>query len=488
MVVSGRLEHIYISILENKKNIKMKNRQFIYLKMTLISSLIFMSTVSCERELSDEVEFATYATDGDVFIDAFSSGLDYFPFVDAGADPEAFSVVTDDVFSGSSAMRFDVPSFGNGFVGATFNTTSNRNLSNFDALTFYAKASQSAMVDAIGFGISGETNNQHIVTLNGLEINTNWKKYIIPIPDASKLFNETGLFWLAEGASFAGDEGGYVLWFDEIKFEKLGAIAQPNPKIFGGEDLTEQSFTGSSIAITGLTQTFNLESGVNRTILAAPSYFNFSSSDIEVARVSERGEISIVGEGTAEITAILGGVLADGSLTITSGGGLASAPTPTLTQANVKSIFSDAYTNDTESNYTPGFGGSTTETTVSGSRADSFLTYTNNNFTGIIFDTTVDASDLTFMHVDVYVQEVGTEVGIQIRDIGANQLIESDNNGFPIEDDKDFRFNLTGLTVGQWTSFEIPLGGNIATQKDNLGAIILVGGPNFILDNIYFYK
>jgi hypothetical protein len=92
------------------------------------------------------------------------------------------------------------------------------------------------------------------------------------------------------------------------------------------------------------------------------------------------------------------------------------------------------------------------------------------------------------MHVDVYVQEVGTEVGIQIRDIGANQLIESDNNGFPIEDDKDFRFNLTGLTVGQWTSFEIPLGGNIATQKDNLGAIILVGGPNFILDNIYFYK
>ena len=111
------------------------------------------------------------------------------------------------------------------------------------------------------------------------------------------------------------------------------------------------------------------------------------------------------------------------------------------------------------------------------------------NFTGIIFNNTVDASDLTFLHVDVYVQEAGTEVGIQIRDIGPNKIIETDvNNGFPIADDQDFRFTLTGLSVGQWTSFEIPLGGNIATQKNNLGALIIVGGPNFIMDNIYFYK
>ena len=54
-------------------------------------------------------------------------------------------------------MRFDVPAFGDGFLGAAFNTTVNRDLSGFDALTFYAKASQAATIDALGFGISSLT-------------------------------------------------------------------------------------------------------------------------------------------------------------------------------------------------------------------------------------------------------------------------------------------------------------------------------------------
>ncbi|NER19020.1 glycosyl hydrolase family 16 [Spongiivirga citrea] len=465
---------------------KTKNLTMIAIRKIVLIGCILAIASGCEREFSDDVEFAGLPADGDVFIDAFSSGLNYFPFVDAGADPEAFSVVTDDVFSGTSAMRFDVPTFGNGFVGATFATTSNRDLSGFDALTFYARASQGATIDAIGYGVSENTDFQ--VTVNGLAISTRWEKYIIPIPDPSKLVDETGLFWLAEGASFEGDEGGYVLYFDEVKFEKLGTVAQPRPAIFSGEDLTEQAFTGSNLTITGLTQTFNLESGVNQTVGAAPSYFDFTSSNVEVARVNELGEISVIGAGTATITALLGGVLADGSVEITSSGGLQTAPVPTLAQANVKSIFSDAYVNDTESNFTPGFGGSTTETSVTSTSGGNVLTYNNNNFTGIIFENTVDASGLTFLHVDVYVQEAGTEVGIQIRDIGPNQMIETDvNNGLPIGDDRDRRFDITGLTAGQWTSFDIPLDGDIANQKNNLGALILTGGPNFILDNIYFY-
>lgn len=467
----------------------MKTKKQYSLHYILLLSLGIVIFSGCERNFSEDVEFAEFPTNGDVFIDAFSAGLDYFPFVDAGADPEAFSVETEDVYAGDAAMRFDVPSFGNGFVGATFNTTAKRDLSGFDALTFYAKASQGATIDAVGFGISGETGNRFQVTRNNLQVSTRWEKYVIPIPDASKLTNETGLFWLAEGASFEGDEGGYILWFDEIKFEKLGTVAQSSPAIFNGESLTEQTFTGSTSMITGLTQTFNLASGENTTVSAAPNYFDFTSSDNDVAVVSERGEILIVGEGTTEITALLDGVLADGSITITASGGLQAAPAPTMAQADVKSIFSDVYTNATESNFNPGFGGSTTETSVITADGDTFLIYANNNFTGIIFNNPVDASDLTFLHVDVYVQEANIEVGIQIRDIGANQMIETDpNNGNPIADDKDFRFTMTNLTVGEWTSFDIPLSGEIAAQKNNLGALILTGGPNFIIDNIYFYK
>ncbi|MCL6274545.1 glycosyl hydrolase family 16 [Muricauda sp. 2012CJ35-5] len=467
----------------------MKNKNYISLRSVLFLCLGIVVLSGCERDFSDDVEFATFPANGDVFIDAFSAGLDYFPFVDAGADPEAFSVATDDnVFMGSAAMRFDVPAFGNGFVGAAFNTTVNRDLSSFDALTFYAKASQAASINAIGFGISAETSNKFQVTLNNLAVSTRWEKYVIPIPDASKLVNETGMFWLAEGASFEGDEGGYILWLDEVQFEKLGTVAQPNPAIFAGAELVEQAFTGSNIPITGLTQTFNLDNGVNQTVTVAPSYFDFSSTDENVALVSELGEISIVGEGTSTISAILGNVRANGSLEVTSNGALQTAPEPTTPAANVKSIFSDAYTNDTASNFSPGFGGSTTEVSVTSTSGGDVLAYTNNNFTGIIFENTVDASGLTFMHVDVYVQEAGTEVGIQIRDIGANLTLETDvNTGLPTGDDADRRFDLTGLTVGQWTSFDIALDGDIASQKNNLGALILTGGPNFIFDNIYFY-
>nr|WP_299389366.1 glycosyl hydrolase family 16 [Allomuricauda sp.] len=466
----------------------MKNKNIISLPSILFLCLGIVVFSSCERDFSDEVKFATFPADGDVFIDAFSAGLDYFPFVDAGADPEAFSVETNDVFDGDAAMRFDVPAFGNGFVGAAFNTTVKRDLSGFDALTFYAKASKAASINAIGFGISAETANKFQVTANNLGVSTRWEKYVIPIPDASKLTEETGMFWLAEGASFEGDEGGYILWFDEIKFEKLGTVAQPRPAIFGGQELVEQAFTGSNIPITGLTQTFNLDNGVNQTVTAAPSYFNFSSSDVGVAVVSELGEISIIGAGTSNISALLGNVRAAGSLEVTSSGSLQASPNPIHPAGNVKSIFSDAYTNDTNSNFSPGFGGSTTETKVTSTENGDVLVYTNNNFTGMIFDNTVDASGLTFLHIDVYVQAPGVEVGVQIRDIGANQTLETDvNTGLPTGDDRDRRFDLTGLTVGQWTSFNIALDGDIADQKNNLGAIILVGGPNFIFDNVYFF-
>ncbi|WP_222983418.1 glycosyl hydrolase family 16 [Flagellimonas meishanensis] len=464
----------------------MKNTRYINLRLILLLSIGIVTFYSCERDFSDDVEFATFPPNGDVFIDTFSAGLDYFPF--GGADPQAFSVETEEVFDGEASMRFDVPAFGNSFVGATFNTTARRDLSSFDALTFYAKASQAADINEIGFGVDGETANKFRVAARNLAVSTRWEKYVIPIPDATRLVSETGLLWLAEGASFEGDEGGYVLWLDEVKFEKLGTVAQPRPAIFGGEELQEQTFIGSTITVTGLTQTFNLGNGVNQTIDVAPSYYSFESSDNGVATVNELGQVNVIGAGTATISAIIAGVRAEGSLEVTSIGDFQAAPTPTRPSENVKSIFSDTYVSETESNFNPGFGGSTTEFSFNTLNNNTILNYSNNNFSGIIFGNTVDASGLTFLHVDVYVDQAGTEFEIQIRDIGANGEINTDvNTGLPIGDDRDRRFTFTGLTAGQWTSFDIPLDGDIASQKNNLGALILVGGPNFILDNIYFY-
>lgn len=468
---------------------KTKNRKYLNLKPLLLA---FTSVVllSCERNLSDDAEFATFSTTGDIFTDA-PVGLGsnfYFPF--AGSKATAVTFNDPSGFESDASIRIDVPNANDpdgNFAGAIFRIDgAGRNLTGFDALTFYARASQGVAIGEIGFGQDfGE--NKYQATLTNVSLGTQWAKYVIPIPDPSKLIEERGMFWYSAGTNDTGGFG-YTFWLDEVRFEKLGTVAQPRPAIFSGEDLTQQVFTGSNLMVNNLTQTFNLDTGTNQTVAAAPSYFDFTSSDIEVARVSELGEISIVGEGNAKITALIAGVSAEGSLEVTSTGFLQAAPTPTQPAANVSSIFSDTYANATESNFTPGFGGSTTETAIVSNSGDNVLAYSNNNFTGILFENTVDASGLNFLHIDVYVQEAGTEVEVQIRDVGSNQEIETDvDTGNPIGDDVDLRVTLANLTIGQWTSFEIPLDGNIATQKNNLGAFILAGGPNFIFDNIYFY-
>jgi hypothetical protein len=184
---------------------------------------------SCERGLSEDVDFATFPATSEVFIDGFSGGLQYFPF--SGSKLEAFKVDGDMYYEGTASMRFDVPNVGDpggAYAGAIF-PDNGRNLSGFDALTFWAKASQGATINEIGFGNDfGE--NKFLVSLNNLRISTVWTKYIIPIPDPSRLTFEKGMFWYAEGPE---NGNGYSFWIDELKYEKLGTVAQPRPSIFG---------------------------------------------------------------------------------------------------------------------------------------------------------------------------------------------------------------------------------------------------------------
>jgi len=476
---------MYTLISENKMAI-MKNIYQMKWKNRIALGLVVLALAACERDISDDAREALFSNNPDVFIDGFSAGLDYFPF--AGSKLDAFTVDTETVFEGSAAMRFDVPNVGDpdgAFAGAIFREENGgRNLTKYDALTFYAKATQAGTINEIGFGQDFGENKYQVVRPN-LRLTTNWKKYVIPIPDPSVLVQERGLFWYAEGPE---DGDGYTFWVDNLQYEKLGTIAQQRSTIFNGEDRVERAFVGTDITISGLNQTSNTVNG-DITVVPAPSYYEFSSSDLNVATVSGEGKITVVGAGTSTITATLGGVLSSGSLMVTSSGELTAAPVPTRAQSNVKSIFSDVYTGVTPINIDPRFGGSTTQVSLVASNDDSVLIYTSNNFTGIIFENTVDASSLSFMHVDVYAQEAGVQVQFQIRDIGANGEINTNtNNGLPTLDDRDYRFTASNLTVNGWNSFEIPLAGGLSAQRGNLGAIILADGPNFILDNIYFYR
>jgi len=467
-----------------RKSIYINNRSI------LVLGFIFAITIGCERDLSDEAEFATFSNNPEVFIDGFSGGLQYLPF--AGSKLNAFTVDTETKFAGSSAMRFDVPNVGDpegSFAGAIFPDATPRNLSEYDALTFYAKASKAATINEIGFGNDfGE--NKFLVSRANLRLDTNWKKYIIPIPDATKLTGERGMFWYSEGPE-NGD--GYTFWIDELQYETLGTVAQPQPAIFNGEDVVQQTFIGSGGTVSGLTQTFNLASGQNETVTAAPSYYTFTSTDVDIARVNELGVISILDAGTVEITAVLAGVRANGSLTLESLGSFVAAPIPNRPAANVISIFSDAYTDVPVVFYNGFFA--PFQTTQGGAdlniNGDRIIKYTELNFVASEFkNPTINATEMTHLHVDIQVQEgidPGDFIRIELGDFGPDNAFGGDNDV-----SASVIFNDAALSSNQWISLDIPLSDFTGlTSRANLAQIFFVSDATIstlLVDNMYFYK
>jgi hypothetical protein len=462
---------------------EMKANIFIRFTQHLAAGLILVFFLGCEREITD-LELATNSTNPEVFIDGFSPGLNYAAF--GGSVPTAFDVDNNVTWNNSAAsMRFEVPDANDprgSFAGGVFFTEVGRDLSGYNALTFWAKATQSATIGEIGFG-NDLGQNKYVVSINGLNVTTGWKKYIIPIPDPSKLTAERGLFWYAAGNM---DGKGFTFWIDEVRYEKLGTIAHPKFAILNGEDQVETSFIGVSKVIGGLTSTFNLPTGINQAINIAPSYFEFESSNPSIATVDQNGRVTVTGgPGSAEITAHVGSVEADGSLTIQSIGEFQTAPVPTHAPENVISIFSDHY-EDVPVNYYNGYW-EPWQTTVSADfeiNGDRILHYLDFNFVGIEFSSpTVNATSMTHLHLHIYLPNAlssNAQFQVELVDFGADVAGAL----------------ATTITVGesqQWISLNLPLDDFPGlTSRANLAQIIFVDVngniPSFYADNIYFYN
>jgi len=468
----------------------MKNLKFIHSKITLLTGLLLVILMSCERETSDQTEFATLSKTGEIFTDTpIGLGSDfYFPYL--GSKATAWSVDESEGYESYASMRFDVPNAndpeGNYAGGILRVDGSGRDLTEFDALTFWAKASQGVVIGEIGFGQDFGLN-QYQVNETNISLSTNWVKYVIPIPDPSKLFDERGMFWYSAGTQNTGGNG-YTFWIDELKFEKLGTIGQPRPAIANGQDLVQDAFSGIDLELTGFTQTFNLGSGLNKTLNVAPSYFDFTSSDPSLAFVDQFGVIT-VNSGTAVITASLGGVEAQGSMTVNAVGSFEVAPTPTRAANNVISLYSDSYTNvpvDFFNGYWEPW-----QTTLSSDfvvNGNTMINYTNFNFVGNQFSNpTVDATEFSKLHFNMNLPEVPSNLDllITVKDFGADQ---ADGGG----DDtiQQVFFDASDFEAGEWSTLEFSI--NLA-NRTNIGQIIYenVNGSSlteFFIDNIYFYR
>lgn len=466
------------------------------MKKIILLTLVLITSVNCERNFSEDATFSTFSKTGEIFTDDFiAMGSDfYLPY--GGSKQTAFSVDSEQGYNSNASIRIDVPNANDpdgSYAGAILRVDgAGRNLTEYDALTFWAKASQGVTIGEFGFG-EDFIDNKFLTTRTNVSIGTNWTKYIIPIPKASKLLQERGMFRYAAGTQ--GTNGlGYTFWIDDLKFEKLGTIAHGQASIMNGDNVSETTFVGVNSAIDGVIATFSMPNGTNQSVNISPTYLEFSSSNSGVASVDASGVVTSLSSGTAVITATFGNEPATGSLTINCAGSFSFAPTPTNNPSNVISIFSDAYTN-VPVNYYNGYW-APWQTTVSNDfsvQGDNILNYSIFNFVGIEFSSpTVNASSMTHIHLDVFIPgpiAPGRELRVIVVDFGANGTFQG---GDDTRHSTTFTAGTpTSLVSQNWISIDIPFSAMpTLLSKSHLAQIILEGGDGSVLyvDNIYFYN
>jgi len=147
----------------------------------------------------------------------------------------------------------------------------------------------------------------------------------------------------------------------------------------------------------------------------------------------------------------------------------AGAPAPTLPQADVISIFSDTYTDLTDTDFNPNWGQATvvTQENIDGNNT---LKYENLNYQGTQLSSSLDVSGMTMIHVDYWTPD-SSALNLSLISTG------------PVETPYAIE-----VTAGQWVSVDIPLT-EFSGVVDLTDVIQLKfdGNGTIFLDNIYFH-
>jgi len=147
-----------------------------------------------------------------------------------------------------------------------------------------------------------------------------------------------------------------------------------------------------------------------------------------------------------------------------------AAPTPTLSEANVISIFSDAYTNIAGVNLNPAWGQSTvvTEMTIEGNNT---LLYTGLNYQGTEF-TAQDVSGMTYFHIDYWTDN---STMLKFFVISQTPTVDSD-------------YHTIAIVTEEWASVDIPLTTFPNVDLTDVFQFKVEGNGTIYWDNFYFYS
>jgi hypothetical protein len=149
-----------------------------------------------------------------------------------------------------------------------------------------------------------------------------------------------------------------------------------------------------------------------------------------------------------------------------------AAPTPTEDEKMVKSVFSDAYTNVAGTDFNPAWGQATVVSYPEIVAGDTALKYANFNFQGTTFGSAIDASNMEYLHLDMWTADAST---VNVFCISTGPVEKS--------------YALT-VKANEWVSYDIPLTDFTGVDMTDLIQFKFDGGTGtetIFLDNLYFY-
>ncbi len=423
--------------------------------LLILCSLLFVFSASAQQS---------------IFADDYAPGITFTPF---GGSVNTLSIDPSTFHSGTASLKIPVTS---GYTGGALMAAVGQNLSAYNAVTFWAKNDNAAFkLDGVGFG-DDVTSKVYAVERNGVTLSTTWTKYYIPIPVPSILTAEKSLFHFAEGSG----EGSYNIWVDDIQLENVGGGVIGTPTATFTTE-TQSKEVGQTFGANGHQSSYPVN-GVSQVMQTAKPYFTWTSSNTSVATFDALGTGSALAVGSTNVTAKLGLVNATGVLTVNvtpQANPTTPAPTPTRLATDVKSLFSNAYTNIAVESWSTGWSSSNhsySELQIAGNDTKKYELY---HFAGVEFiGAPVDATVYGFMHIDILCPQAGKSLQIRLVDFNAPNSEATVTKA---------------TTQNVWVSYDIPITDFASlNNKSKISQILFLVDPGqtgtFFIDNAYFYK
>lgn len=307
------------------------------------------------------------------------------------------------------------------------------------------------------------------ITLTPLAFNS-WVGYDIPLTD----FTDQGMV-LDELFQFKFEgSGGKTVFLDNLFFyDNSTDVDAEIPTLFTA---TAGEITYQSIEL--LLNASDNSGAVDFTITYGATTLNTSSaSGVQKSYVvtgldaSTAYSFSVLAKDPTGNEAVNNPIVVNASTVAGLAVPTTAAPTPpAYPDASIISIFSDAFTNVAGSNFDP-FWGQATDATIIDIELNPTLKYDNLNYQGTDFGSDVDASEKTFLHVDVWSPNetslsifcISRSTGERFVDITPSLLNEWNSIDIPLVD-----FTDQGLSVADLFQFKVVGSGGKVVYLDNL--------------------